>query len=143
MGRCCCCGFVSGHERAPATCYGHPAAPAPVPQGQSPARRPSDTRETCALCPAVYGWEIRQCHLSKQEPQPQVLTLTCILKLKHLWCPVHKEPTSAGNQNASHHAKPVLTRLSSLLSLSLWNLSTSPGLAQHHSRISSGPLLKP
>lgn len=81
-------------------------------------------QEKLVLCAQLCKWEMLQRHLSKQEPQPRVLTPTCTLKLKHLRCPVQRDLKSWAS------CKAGVTRLSSLLSLSLWNLSTSSASVQ-------------
>lgn len=57
-----------------------------------PARRPSDAREHVSPVPSCGrvgdAILVYQCRLPKREPQPQVVTPTCILKLKHLWGPM-------------------------------------------------------
>lgn len=70
---------------------------------------------------------------SNMHSQTQTLTMPCAEKANIVW-----QPKCQSSRKAS------VSRLSSLLSLSLWNLSTSPGLAQHQSRTASGqwPALK-
>lgn len=70
---------------------------------------------------------------SNMHSQTQTLMMPCAEKANIVW-----QPKCRSSRKAS------VSRLSSLLSLSLWNLSTSPGLAQHQSRTDSGqwPALK-